>query len=415
MTKSTISILFIAILSIGQSMAQNDWKPAYMINNEQDTIHGFIENNDSKLNSKFCNFRDIIKGEISTYYPQDISGYRFIDGKFFVSKNIDDPEFNEPVFLEFLIQGKANVYHYLGERYFIEKDNKIHELKNTERLIKTESGSYLNEKKEYIGVLNSLFMDAEIQPDIAKTELKAKSLINTAKIYHEAVCSDEQCIIFEKSIKPVRVKFGLIAGLTYNKISFGKILNSEYSIGYLIGGRFEIKNISPWTDKLGITIDLSLQKFSNYTFLAREDQNINITYNGEKYKLKKTNDENNLILPNEVEELTVDLKTLVLKIPVSISYSFSKSSKKPYIGMGLINMFILTTNKEFVYDYFYYYGSSIPTYHLGLVLRAGYDYELKNDHSLYTEFNYETTFTFNVNQDLRFTNQLFSLNFGYMF
>ncbi len=414
MIKYKILVFLLAWVGLNVCYGQNDWIPGYVIKLQGDTIHGFIENNDAKENVIQCFFRNEINSNTHNYSPEEIIGYRFIEGKFFISKKISDPEFDNPVFLEFLIKGEANIYHYLGDRYFIEKDNKIYELKNTHMdiLNEVEMRDYRVEKKEYIGTLSYLLQDAKIQQDILKTELKPKPLIKIAKKYHETVCKDEECIIFEKSISPVELHIGLYSGLFLSQFSFGKLLTSKYSMGEEFGCRLELENISPWTEKLSLLFGAGIQLYSEHTFTAHEVRTSYLNYNGEQIILRQDDLNDTDIL----SELTVDLKTKVLKIPFKLNYALSKNKTRPYIGLGIINSFVISQNEEFIYRRFTHeYEKSIPTHHLGLSTNIGYSHRFKNNHSLFLELNYESFTSLNVNQYLRFSNQLFSLNMGYIF
>jgi len=372
--------------------SQNDWKAGYIIKNSGDTVFGWIENRDSKANSNHCYFRKDEVSKTIQYGPTELSGYRFNDGKFYVSKNIADEDTIRKLFLEFLIEGKVNVFHYQDDNshFLLEKDGKIYDLKNTTVISDIDGKVYYENKKEYLGIMSLLLKDANIQPLINKSTLNSKSLIKIAKNYHEKVCSDEQCIIYEKKIKPVHVNFGLHIGESINRFNFGDQIISNYSLSNYLGCRFEFENILNYAENLFLQVDFTFQNFSKYNFKNQ---------NQYAYAYIKNN---------------IDLKAVALKIPVVVNYTFSKGKVRPSLGLGISNTVVLSQNKDFNYAPFYNeFNKSIPTYSMGIVGRVGCKYLLKNKHALYSDLNIDYSRTLNINQYLRLTNNLFSFSMGY--
>lgn len=408
-----LSILII-IFSVHICFGQNDWKPGYIIKLQGDTIYGFIDNRGSKSNSQQCYFRKEEVGETQILKPQDLVGYRFIDSKLFISKNIDGLEYEMPVFLEFLFSGKVNIYHLKDEndRYFIEKNADMYELKNTLKLDTIDKIEYLKEKKEYIGTLKFLFQDAMIQTEINESKFTPQSLIKISKNYHKKVCPEEKCIVYEKSLAPIHINWGLHTGLSVNTMDFGTYTTTNYGLGNLLGCRLEFENVIDWQENLNFVLDFTFQRFTNYELSQIKDRSYSrILYNNTAYILT-----NNNIYSTEVKYLDVNINTIALKIPLTMNYIFSKSNIRPYIGAGFINMFILSQNKDFIYRLFYdEFNNSIPTYHLGLVGKVGCKYMLQNKQSIYAELNFEHTESMNINELLQLKNNLSSFIVGYAF
>lgn len=252
-------ILSFSYLSL---LSQNDWHSGYILSSETDTIYGFLDFRNSRSSGQVCYFRKSENGKTTTYKPTEIYGYRFTPGKFYISRNIEkgDGE-NETVFLEFLINGEANVYYYrdVDDRYFLEKEGELIELKNTEHLIeryqkdKSEiGGTFVHEKKEYLGLLTYHFQKAEMEEQIQNTKLEHKSLIRLAKNYHNKVCNTAECIIYEKRTKKVKIKFGPVFGLNHNSINMATYpfvfpdlfyFDTNSEMGYFGGFAINIEDI----------------------------------------------------------------------------------------------------------------------------------------------------------------------------
>lgn len=319
--------------------SQNDWKSGYIIKNSGDTVFGWIDNRDSKTNTNHCYFRKDEHSETTHFDPTELSGYRFNDGKFFVSKNIAGNDSIHQLFLEFLIEGKVNVFHYKdgNSHFFLEKAGKLYELKNT-TIIKDINGTkYYIDVKEYMVMLNTLMKDANIQSLIDKSKLDSKSLIKIAKNYHERVCTDEQCIIYERKSNPIHVNLGFQIGESYNRFNFGDELISDYSLSSSLGCRVEFENIISYYENLSLQVDFTVQKFSKYNFIEK-NKFTTLSYNGAYYTIY---DET---YPNEQKNIDIDLNAVVLKFPIVVNYTFSKGRIRPYLGLGVSNTVVLSQN-----------------------------------------------------------------------
>lgn len=412
MLKHLVCLTIILTIFFHSLNAQNRWQPGYIIDSHGDTTHGYIDDKGKNANAKLCVFKESADGEVLRYSPEQLAGYRFKDGRYFVPKNVGEGQAAENVFLEFLIKGEANIYHYVGDRFFIEKDGAMHELKNTERTVRENGYEYQVYGKEYIGILNYLLKDANMQKDIQSTSLDPKSLIKTAKKYHETVCPDEDCIIFKREIQPSRVRVGLLAGATFNKLNFGGKLTSDYALGVAIGARIVIENLSDWTDRFSIFLDPTVYLLSDYTLKSIEGQSARLKYAGEEYDITTEDHHSFIVQP----ALDVKLRIAAFNIPLCLNYSFHGDRGRPYLGAGIVNMFILSQNDEFTYHWFQdEYGKSIPVYHLGFTALLGYNMSLNNGKALILESNYQYTSNLNINQSLRMINHFFSLRIGYLF
>lgn len=243
--------LVAVVLQIFQSQfcyGQYDWKEGLIIHNNGDTVHGYIDERIAQTNQIACFFKNGIDGEIKKYSPFQILGYRFSDGKYYISKTIKFPEKEDSMFLEFLVKGKISIYHYIGvgELYFIEKDGQLTELENSEISIRVGDRNYTKKKNEYIGSLNILLQDAYIPNEIQKTRYQSESLIKLAKTYNEKMCPDEKCITYEKKKEKAKFDFGFTLGMGNTIHDFdkqGTIHHEKNEVGYYGGITFSLYGI----------------------------------------------------------------------------------------------------------------------------------------------------------------------------
>ena len=95
-------MLFVCIHGIH---AQRDFRKGYIITNQQDTIYGWIDYRGDVRNAKVCLFRKTETDPSMDYMPLDIAAYRFINSKYYVSRDVGDEYAPKQVFLEYLVNG----------------------------------------------------------------------------------------------------------------------------------------------------------------------------------------------------------------------------------------------------------------------------------------------------------------------
>ena len=94
--------------------------PGFIITLENDTIYGGVANQQDLINVKKCSFKDSL-GEITIFQPNDIFGYKFNDGRYYISKKLENGNLEKSVFLEYLVKGVIDLYYYPsneGDKYF---------------------------------------------------------------------------------------------------------------------------------------------------------------------------------------------------------------------------------------------------------------------------------------------------------
>lgn len=402
-------------------LAQGSWKEGFVITQKADTLYGLLENNDVRANIQYCNFRETADGSITKYEPKDIRGYRFLEGKFFITKKIDDPEFVEPVFMEYLIQGQANIYRYINERFFIETVDGIEELKNSEELVEYKGDQYVKLKREYILLLNYFMREADMNSQIQTVQYNSKSLINIAKKYHERVCKDEECIIYEKSTSNKAWRYRVAGGPSFSSLNFGLISDTDFGSGFYGGVGVELRGFSMWVEKFSVSLDMVLNRNTQYTIKSvNNDIGVPITYEGEYYILAKDRTAtfigNNDIQASVFDEAQVNINPMTLKFPVLINYYFSKGSLAPYVGLGGLIAFEISQNDDFIYHYYLdNLGKSIPTTSFGFAGRFGLAFRLKDGKELAFETNFDQTRSTNHNRSFRLQRQTFTSGLVFSF
>jgi hypothetical protein len=198
--KTRCSIIPALIFLMQLLHAQIDYRPGYIIQNNGDTVYGEIDFRSALLSGQSCYFRDPEKSMARYYFPNDLLGYRYIDGKYYISREIN----GKKVFLEFLIKGKISIYYIRdtsGDHYFLEKEGyEFAELPYEDKILYKDVSNNMYKSYSHIALLNLYMQDAPAMKEKISGLGKPthKNLIRLAKNYHDIVTRDEPCIVFEK-------------------------------------------------------------------------------------------------------------------------------------------------------------------------------------------------------------------------
>ncbi len=232
-------ILFFFMLKSVVS-AQEVYLPGYIITMNDDTIHGEIRKRAPYYNSHACFFRESENEKAKEYLPFDIKAYRILGGRYYISRMAPLNDGKEPLFLEFLVKGEANLYVYRdGEKdnYLIErKGYPLVMLKNEKKLVRRTEGVYASYTKEYVGVLKYVFSDYKsLYPEINSLELNDKNLVKFAEDFHAQACEGEKCIVFERKLEREKMKFrvAVAGGMNVGMLAYrGKSEEPEQPLSY---------------------------------------------------------------------------------------------------------------------------------------------------------------------------------------
>jgi len=295
--------------------AQGDFKPGYIINLEQDTIYGQIKSNSESRNARTCVFRTSEDGEESRFQPGEISAYRITGGKYYVSATVEEDGVDSQVFLEYLVNGMADLYYLRGdnsETYYIRKEG--------------EEALAISD----IRLLKAAFSDCfEIQSSLDQASLNHKSLVDMTLKYHDYVSDGEVSINYSKQASRLRMQVGPVVGYSMNMFSFqGNELLESFEYGSsqapVFGFVFELE----W-DRLGQNLSFQLgAEYSQHGLQAYTEAP------GTEYYI-------------DYYSYDVQMESSLLTIMLGTKYTFPGSRIRPFIGGGL--MFSKFINPDFSY------------------------------------------------------------------
>jgi len=230
------------LFTTGLLNAQTDFKPGYIIKKSGDTIFGEIDYQSDLKMSWICKFKNA-DNTIIEYSPNDILGYRFNEGRYYVSKENN----NIKVFLEYVIKGKVNIYYMaddIGGHYYIDKQNmKLSKIFYEEKIRYVDNVPYYNTSTRHYGILYSYMKDdPDIQKNIHTINLPyRKNLIKLVREYQNDVAKGEKCIVFETKPPFLNVSIVPFAGVTKYKV-YNKFTNEIGGFIYFNSPRSSTKH-----------------------------------------------------------------------------------------------------------------------------------------------------------------------------
>jgi hypothetical protein len=376
--KSSIKLVVIVIFLLSVSIqlsGQNNFRPGYYITWENDTIFGLIDYRGEVKNSGFCLFKKDETSEPKRFEPSEIQAYRFTDSKYYITRTIHLKGQEKQVFLEFLVDGITNLYFYHNINnysYFVEdKNGKWIELTNE---MKTEhrdgKGQVQKNTNRYIGQLKATFADCnEIQALVDRAQLGHKSLINLTKSYHDYVCNNEECIVYEKKLPSLKVRIAPVVRSGMSFLSFREGIHSRYtydpeiypSVGVLFNGNFPGMN-----EKISFEAELDMNKYGFHG--SYEEQNGSIM---------------------EYYDSWIDI--ISLQPSLAVKYTFPTGKIKPTISAGVFTELFVSTDPKIVTvkmhpDTVYTFEShdtALAPYVSGGFVQLGCNFSMLNNHTAF--------------------------------
>jgi hypothetical protein len=202
-----IQTAILLMLATGLS-AQIISRKAYVITNEFDTLPGFVDLKSYRSNSEACFFRESRFSQQKVFAPGDISGYRILNDRYFVSMSIPTISGSRVLFLDFLLDGILDLYYYrdsFGDNYCIEDANgRIFTLSDPE---KGKEGSDENNSggtgDNFKSILKILMNDMPgIDSRLQDAVLSHWYLTNLLRDYHSFKVFGERAVEYAAEPKP---------------------------------------------------------------------------------------------------------------------------------------------------------------------------------------------------------------------
>src|SRR3982750_113996 len=102
--------LFFNLFFFLATHAQQNFLSGYVINLNNDTLRGLVDEGTERQNSNLCSFKKGDAASIIKYTPNDILAYGLITNKHYLTKKIKLNDFEKNYFLECLVKGSISLY-----------------------------------------------------------------------------------------------------------------------------------------------------------------------------------------------------------------------------------------------------------------------------------------------------------------
>lgn len=249
-----LSVLFI----FHAAHSQENFIPGYVIQNNNDTLFGWVDYRNWKKNPDWVSFKTKDGSDPIVYTTTEIKEFG-VEEDIYVSAVVEAevsplhinklnyiPDLtivSDTTFLQVLFKGEKSLYVYKNkdgrENYYIKKAsgyelliynryfvllNKHFEIGKRKRVI-AENKKYLNQLALYLGDCKS------IQSLLQSTTYDQKRLIKLFQDYYECTSS---CLYFQKKPDRIRIETGILAGTSVTTLDFRSenhefLVNAAYS------------------------------------------------------------------------------------------------------------------------------------------------------------------------------------------
>lgn len=329
MKKKHSLLVLILLQLVIISYAQNGYGPGYIITNDSDTLKGLIKLKSNYLNSRSCDFIYGNKENEKAYSPSDIRAFRFLNSKYYVSREVTIDSLKQRVFLEYLVEGIVNLYYLKDlqkEYYFLEKDNQLIPISNETSVLTVKESAHNGDSVEvkysktsyqYRRILAYLFKDSPAAAkEIANVQFNYRSLIGLTVDYHNDVCKDRKCIDFTKSTKQeVYIEPFLGLNNEWMSINTSKTNASQSSVNAGVRLRLKpFKRITRWDFLMGVS-------FSSSNFTGEFDNKI---FDADYTRIYR-----------------IHTQYSAIHFPVTFEYSFGQNNLHPFLTLSYDNIFLL--------------------------------------------------------------------------
>lgn len=115
-------VCIVTIFAVTVPVAAAEFMPGYYISLNGDTVYGTVEFQSVYKRAAQCRFKPAGSDSTLTFSPSEIRGYRFTNGRYYVSKTVPLENGDQNIFIECLVEGYLSAFLYKdknGEHYYL--------------------------------------------------------------------------------------------------------------------------------------------------------------------------------------------------------------------------------------------------------------------------------------------------------
>ncbi len=404
----TVTLILLLLTAVLQSYAQSDYRKGFVINNSKDTIHGFIDFNSNKTNSKLCRFKQDIGQKTVKYMPFDIKSYAYSGGRYYQSKKILFEGDSLSVFLECLVVGKLNLYKY-SNSFFVSKGDGLYDITEEDIEVEDKFGfRYLTKSKLNRGVLSYYVGDNKrIYKRVEKMLFDHKSLTTLVEEYNcENTNTKKRNKTFNNSLPFIKFQLGVVSGITFSSIDFQSDIKAY---DYLTNSSYENIYFSK-----GLKVNVSYPRVNEHVSLSFDITKQNISYDASLEK--------NTINYSIYEDVHLEQESY--KFNLGLIYHLISYRIRPFISIGAGIIYNSESNNYSIFTKRYY--SKVFTENRDDVFsqdrfvylvfsEVGASYEINNYLTINSFLRYERTPSVGDYEKLKSNSQHLSVMIGLLF
>jgi len=234
-------------------------------------------------------------------------------------------------------------------------------------------------------MLRYFFSNApSLSKEIDNTVLNHKSLIRITKKYHKQVCTNEECIVYDKKLPKKKAIYGPILGLNVTNVSvvnnftddYFYLRNSHFNTAiYPSIGLFYNNNLFYWNERLNFQYEITYRRINLRTSNSFIGQSTGINYQSD-IKLIQNSINNSLILEYEFTNYKIRPS---IQLGGFVNYYFSNNYKRTLVA--LLNNDVFFTEK---YD-----KNPFSDYDYGVNIGVGFKGKLPNNRGFFVNMRYQ--------------------------
>lgn len=306
---------------------QTDFRTGYIVTHQKDTVKGLVDYRQGVAQFRSCDFQPVLNGDVTNYQPNEITGYGFVNDKYYASREIEDRGERKIAFLEVIVRGIATLYRF-EDSYLVEKNAEgLHLLKNVSKEVYAQGKRVILHSNDHVKTFNLLFFDCvALRPKLKGFRLSERVL--TALVEEYNTCKGQPGVTYKAEKNWIKGNVALSGGLAFADISgedadpFDDDLAEYEAITTpVFGVGFDIS--SPRiNERISFHADILYQKLQYYGFGLVE------RFYG-----------NN--------RLYITVKGDAIRIPLGLRYTFAPRMITPFANGGFSTTFLI--DEEAIY------------------------------------------------------------------
>lgn len=325
-----IFLLFALVASCETTQAQTDFRPGYLVRPAGDTVRGEIDYRDARASAMQCRFRPNAGAPATVLQPTDLRAYGLL-GERKLYRSLAPAGAPQPVFLEVLVSGPANLYALRdadrADHYYVATETfPLAELVHSK--VMQEQANIVHEQNLYRTTLAQALTGCPIaQAQLPTLRYTAAELARSVTTYNNCQAPAAAGAVAHAP-RAARPRLGIVLGAerTAMYVKFAYTYSQQNDLSF-----------SPKVVPIGgLSLSVPLQALSRKLSLETELLYENIHYDqafGNAYS-------------SASDRYTFDM--VYLRLPLLVRYTYPTGHLRPFIEAGPVIAYALQLDNALV-------------------------------------------------------------------